>query len=176
MALTYSSVVKIGRQSWRYSWAATTAPYRVYLRGALIATTAAVEYDIEEAGATDEPPILEILDATEGAAETVTYPHHAVLQWRGDETASIYRVQEYIESAWTTRETVLETGVGYYHYTTEQLADVSTHLWRVQAIDDYNNASAALAFSVRIARNPDAPDITVTYDAVNEELDIAANA
>ena len=174
--ITFTTINQIGQQTWKFAWTATTAPYRVYYKGVLIDTITTNEHTLEISGATTEPPMIEILDATETDDPlTVQYFPRMTLQWHGSSDASHYRVQEYSEAAWVTRTRIQESGQGYYQYRTGQAADMTTHTWRVIAVDQFSNDSSALSLSMRMVRNPSPPAITMAYDDVDGEVDIAAS-
>jgi len=168
-------VEKIGAQSWRYTWAEGLSPYSIWYKGILWDRVDATEYIIEETGAANEPPAIEVLDSSPGAtAEQELYPPLLILQWRGVDGVDRYQIQEKVFGTWTTRHTVLETGLGYYQYKTPALADVTLAKWRVRAIDEWDNPSAALNFDAFIVSNPEPPAITMTYDSGTGLVTIAS--
>lgn len=173
--IIFSFIEKIGPSSWRFAWSATTGPYRVYLDGRLIDTITAVEYDYEGYTWGSFPPPLEVLDANDSTTpQNLDYPPRLWLQWRGVTDAEYYVVEYYSGSAWTRVNLQMpETGAGYYKYQTPALADVTTAQWRVLAVDAYQNESDPLTFSALIVRNPDTPDVTMTYSAVTGNVTIA---
>ncbi len=175
MPIAFTNITKVGSQSWRFEWAATTSPYRVYWNGTLLDTVTALEYIIEENGYLTEPPALEVLDANDtDDAENIAYPPRLVIQWRQVSDVLSYGVREKVGATWTARATVGENNLGYYRHETPALDDITTADWRVVAIDSLGNESDPLEFDAFVVRNPDPPDITITYDPVNEELDVAA--
>jgi len=175
MSIAVTSIRKVGVISWEYSWSATTAPYRVYHRGRLIESVTDTEYVIEYPGATAEPPILEILDANDtGQAGQMQYSPRMTLQWRAVDGAERYRIKRYVDAAWETIAHVYESGAGYYTYQSDVLDDLADELWRVVALDEYDNETDDIEFVVTIVRNPDAPEIAMSYDKPNSEIDIEA--
>jgi len=151
------------------------SPYSIWYKGILWDRVDATEYIIEETGAANEPPAIEVLDSSPGAtAEQELYPPLLILQWRGVDGVDRYQIQEKVFGTWTTRHTVLETGLGYYQYKTPALADVTLAKWRVRAIDEWDNPSAALNFDAFIVSNPEPPAITMTYDSGTGLVTIAS--
>lgn len=163
--MLFSDIKKIASNTWRFSWASGTAPYRVYLRGKLLATISAEFYEIEELGAADEPPPLEVLDAAGAASpDSVLNPCRAILQWRAVSAAKYYVVRELVSASWQKRAQIQEVGCGYYSFESAALADGSATSWRVVAIDALGNESAPVAFSVTTVRNPEPPEVSLAYD------------
>jgi len=150
------------------------APYSVYYKGVLWASTTNQYYEITEAGATDEPPALEIRSfGQEGVASNIRYPSRFVIQWRGTTTAYMYVVQEYYGGAWVERERFEENQRGYYKYMTKHLPDVTLAKWRVLAEDQYGNQSAALPFEGLVVSNPPPPAVEMSYDDVTGLLTVS---
>jgi hypothetical protein len=173
--ITFSLIEKTGAASWHFEWTATTAPYRIYLDGRLVSTVTSAEYDYEGRAYGTYPPPLEVLDANDSTtAQNLDYSPRLTLQWRGVTGTAYYVVEYYADAAWTRVDLQIpETGFGYYNYQTPVLTDVTTAQWRVLAVDAYANESDPLAFSALIVRNPDTPDVTMTYSAVSGNVTIA---
>jgi len=172
------TIEKVGYRAWYYSWSGT-APYRVYYKGRLFETTDNAYITMEDSGAetesTNEPPVIEVLDANDtDTAENLLYPPCLAIQWRGTTTADYYIVEEYSGGEWVERFTANESGAGYYLVNTSPISDLSNSQWRVTAVDTYGNETTPVSYTRYIVRNPAAPQISITYDDVDGEIDIEA--
>ncbi len=173
MSIAFDGIEQIGGTRWRYTWTATTSPYRVYYRGELRETVTDTEYTIAASDASSEPPVIEVLDASDtDPPEMLKYPPRLALQWRGVEGAAAYLLYRYEDTAWVHRATVLESGRGYYEHVTDVVDDLSIADWAVYAVSAKDNSSYPVEVSGRIVRNPDPPEVTMTYDKPNSEIDI----
>lgn len=166
MAERIQSITRAGSTSWSCALSGT-APWRVYKDGVLLETVAFTPFVVEGTD-TEEPPAVEVLDATDTQTpDMLAYPQFARLQWRGYATADYYKVERYESGAWGAVATVRETGRGYYAYTTPVLPDGTEVDYRITAIDEGGNASTAAEMKITLHRNPDPPSITATYAGGN---------
>lgn len=164
MPIAFTTVEKVGYQKWKFSWAATTSPYRIYADGVLVDTITDAEYEYEQTGFTNVQPNVQVLDANDtDPSDIVAYPWRISMQWRWVEEAESYQVDEYDSGTWKKRGVVREDDSGYYTFESPSLEDVTSSQWRVRAIDAYGNYSSALSFEFFIARNPDPPDVDLSY-------------
>jgi len=167
----FDSIKQTGAMSWRFTWTATTGPYKVYLDGEMIDEVTDAEY--EYAGSVDAPDI-EVVDANETTIYNVEYPARAVIQWRTVTGAAYYLVQENVSGTWTTRARPKENNSGYYKFTSRALEDVTSHSFRVYAVDEYGNKSSALSFTFFAVRVPSAPDVTIDYNEDTDQVEVSA--
>ena len=158
------TVVKQSDGSWLYTWTAGSPEYRIYLDGVLIDTTSAQEYEFYGAGYDNTPPPIEITSSGI-TAETELYRAVAVLQWRYVDGAFEYWVQKYTGGAWVQQSRIPEIGAGYYKFVTPIQDDCTETSWRVLAVDENGIEGDAVIFTFTLARNPDEPDITMSYDS-----------
>lgn len=168
----FTSIEQTGAASWRFTWAATTGPYTIYLDGELIESTTDTEYTYT--GSTSAPD-LEVADANETTIYNVEYPARAAIQWRGVSGAEYYLVQENVSGTWTTRARVKENNSGYYKFTSRALEDVTSHSFRVYAVDTYGNQSSALSFTFFAVRVPPAPDVSIDYNESTDQVEVTAS-
>jgi hypothetical protein len=159
---------------WRATWAAATAPYRIYRDGVLIesaqydeelqddATTEQTEWLFVEAD-TIAPPNVEVLSSTDGEAVSVRYPSRLTLQWRGHEDDDEYVIEQYESAAWAEVARVLGDGERYYRYETLSQDDGSTAQFRVQARDARGTESLRAAMTVEHVCIPAPPTFTMTW-------------
>jgi len=178
---TITSITKTSARGWRFQWAGT-APFRLYLNGEYLTgqTTTDTSYEVDNLSPLDittmdpnEPPPLEVLDATETAdAANVTYTPIATLQWRGSTLAAYYMVQESVDGVWVDRNYQTESNKGYYQYDTPALDDGQSNNWQVLAFDAYDVEGGALPFQFLIVRNPAPPRVTMQYNEATGNLDI----
>ncbi|MCP4539828.1 MAG: hypothetical protein GY832_22035 [Chloroflexi bacterium] len=166
MAASITAVEKTGGSSWTYYYTGTS-PFSLYQDGKLIEglTTEETEWQAFDVNDSNEPPALEIQDDTESDPESLAYPPYAILQWRFVSDAQYYRVDQYVAAAWTAVQVKREEGWGYYQYESGALDDITTHQFRVYAVDEDGNDGTALPFDIHIIRNPERPSITGTYAA-----------
>ena len=169
MAGTITDVEKVGSYSFKYTWSGTS-PYDSWVDGyayftGTTQTSAIIELGTS-GGSETEPPALELQDSTDtNTAENILYPPYLTLQWRGSTDNLCYRVQESVSAVWTTRANVSEIGLAYYKWATDLLADVTTHSWRVVAVDDRGYESTAVNLSAFMVRNPAPPVINMSYSS-----------
>lgn len=158
------TVKKIGSASYEYSWSGTS-PYDVYQDGDEVLFQTTDTSLIVHAPDSLEPPALEIFDADDTTTpESLLYPPRATLQWRGVSQAEHYRVEQFVDAAWATQVPVIvEREQGYIQWTTDALADVTTHQFRVIAVDAFDYESEPLPFDIFINRNPPPPSINMVY-------------
>jgi len=163
MTVTVNQPSPINATTWRITWSSdlTDPEYRIYQDGLLAATTGAEEWIATVPAG--EALLLEILDDPD-ETPTTAYPGKITIGWWAVSGAASYRVDEYIEGAWTARATLLETGLGYYRWDSRYLEDVTTHQFRVVPITAFGNDGAAAVFSVLMVRHPDVPSVAYTYD------------
>lgn len=149
---------------WTFSWDADSGvSYEVWLNGVLLATVDEGEYECSYPGYSDTPPPLEIVE--ENTAESEIYPPFLQLQWRRVAGAAAYKVEEYVDAAWVTRRTIIDTGAEYYLYQTPVLLDGTEAIWRVSALDTTGDAGTAVSFTMEMCCNPAEPAVEMDYDS-----------
>jgi hypothetical protein len=116
---------------------------------------------------------FEVLDKS-CSIPALAFPGRATLNWRAKTDANKYRIEEYVSAAWTERITINSNGSGSYVWTSRYLEDVTTHQFRIIPIDASGNDGTALTFSMYLARVPDVPLVTYTYDSGTGKVTIAA--
>jgi hypothetical protein len=184
MACLYSSISKVGSVEY-YAVLSGNDPFDLYVDGVLqsqnmlFADPVSGHTTNEEYwyfnGDAYEPDAAELRDAdSTGTAESVLYPPYLILQWRGDDDAESYLIQQYVDSAWSDIANVAEDNKGYYQYQTVALTDATTHQWRVLPVDHYGNEGTPVQFDMFLVRNPDTPSYAVTWDAGTNEIVVSA--
>ena len=174
MPATITAITKVSGAGWQYTWTGGTAPYRLVKDGLPYRERYDLTDIILNGTDTGEPPVLEVLDATETQSVTELFPPYDLLQWRGNTVAVKYRVDQYVGAAWVELGIVKESGLGYYQYPTVVQADGATATYRVVAVDSEGNESDAAQLSRFTIRHPDPPRIAMTYAAGN--VTVAARA
>lgn len=180
MAASITSVTKIAPLTWRYAWSGT-APFYVIRNGRLVhpfgTTKTSWIFQNED---NEEPPVVEVYDSTEAsmAADQLVNPPYALLQWWHATGAAYYVVQEQDNASgvatWTNRPPiVIDKGVGYYTFSTGTLDDETPTSFRVIAYD-VNGETATIGFDIVMVRNPDAPSISLSYNAATGNLTASA--
>lgn len=149
---------------WLVTWSPGTAPYSVWLDGILLGTTDEEEYLIEDPDYDDVAPAVEVLNDGE-VGESETYPPFVRLQWRGNQVAESYEVQQLVGVEWKQKAVVAEDGSGYYSWESLPLEDEAVEQFRVVASDVIGNEGTPVAFSIEVCRNPAPPIIAVAIDS-----------
>lgn len=152
MSVSNLSASYLDSTSARVTWSGGTAPYRVFVDGALTLTTADTACTLIVAAG----DLIEVRDATE--SDPVSRPARARIYWRSVVGAEQYRVYEYVDSAWTLRATVTDDGRGHFNWTSRRLEDATTHNFKVTALDSIGNESTGDAISLYLVRVPDPPE------------------
>ncbi len=141
MAALITDATRTGATSYRYTWSGT-APFNVYAYGQLyLANTDQTQLDItwstDTAAHRLDPPPIEVIDSTETAValKQVLHPPTAEVQFRGQTTASYYKVEVSDDggSNWSDKS-VPEEGRGYYRVPF-YIADTASLQFRVSAYD-----------------------------------------
>ena len=102
----------------------------------------------------------------------------AKLQWFLDESAAnnydYVLVEENIATVWTQRAKIHVSTLAWYTFWSRFLEDDTSHQFRITPYAKDGNAATATAITVHVVRIPDAPSVTITYNAVGRTLTIAA--
>lgn len=172
---TLNTPQRLDNGLWLFSWTGT-APFRVfnYERMEYEFTSTDQTEAIIEGSSDIEPPALEVFDSTETQTpDGVLYPNLVTLQWRGYKYAESYTIQLDSGAGYVDVWTVLESGRGYYTYTTTALEDGDTASYRV-VMEDLSGATSNTDFDIVIATLPVTPLLTYTYSAGTGNLTIDA--
>lgn len=193
---TITSIAKLDDGQWLYTYSGT-APFRLYSDGRYLLgqptndTQIVLEGTRERVGLqrdwrdasftigtptdTEEPPPLEVLDANDTEdALNIQFPPRMRLQWRGNSDADFYQIEEQIDSVWTLKGVVKESGQGYYFYTTDALTDGTTYNYRVLPVDAAENEGTPITYSAAVVRNPAPPRISISYDSSSNTITASA--
>ena len=162
--MTALTVSRIGSTTWQYDWTAGSAPYTVYFHGLPVTSGTATTYSMDFSDAT-WPPDIEVVDASETCQQAL-YPGRLLLQWQRVDGAIGYRVEQYLDSAWTRVARLGQVDTSeYIHLTSRWLDDSADAAFRVYAVDQYENLSAALEITHMIVRHPDSPAVELANTA-----------
>lgn len=154
--------------SWAFTWPAGTSPYSVWLDGIRVASGLTTEsYQHSDPDYIDTPPPLEVLEDGD-TAENYLYPPIVRLQWRGDQNAAGYIVEQYISDEWVRVAQVIEDRKGYYLWTSEALTDDAVHQFRVYAVSLQGGETTPISFGIEIARNPAPPSVSYSVDTAGD--------
>lgn len=175
MAISAFTTEKTGSAAWLYEWTGTS-PFDVYRDdGELLLKQTTLTSLTVEGPDLLEPPALLVRDASDtGLAEIVEFSPRVTIQWRGESTASFYKVQQFVDAAWVNRKVVVEAGLGYYRDETLALTDVTTASLRVISFDEEGNESEPLLVDVFVVRNPPPPSISISYSSGTGLITVAA--
>ena len=159
--ITTATATRQPSGKWLFTWPVSLPPYAVWLDGIELSkglTEESFEYDGVDYP--DKAPPIEIIETGE-VAENKTNPPVAVIQWRGLSGAIAYEVEQEIASVFVVQVSAMERGLGYYSWTSEALADVTLHKFKVLAIDAAGNEGVAIPFEMTIVRNPPPPAVDI---------------
>lgn len=163
--ITDHSVAREPSGTWLFTWPAGISPYSIWLDGEeLVASQTALFYEYEGTDFPDEAPPLEILEDGD-VAENETFPPHAIVQWRSDQAAAAYEVQQKIDSVFIVVVAIMERGEGYLSWISPPLDDVTVHDFRVLALDAGGNEGPTVPSAITIVRNPPPPSVSVAVVA-----------
>ena len=157
--LSIVSIERTSKGSWIFIWVGT-GPFEIWLDGILIEETSELEYEFLQSGYPVFPPPLEIVEAD---SESEDNPPFLIIQWRGNQYASAYLVEQYVDGEWVERKFLTEVKAGYYQVQTGPLADQELSQWRVRAVDAYGNYGPPLELSKEITRNPPQPSVIIDF-------------
>jgi hypothetical protein len=173
MTVTFEDPVPAGPYTWLLRWSSDQSDpsYRVFRNGVYQYTTGRNKLIVtaREAEATD----IDVLDsATEQPAPSMG--SDALLGWNAVSGAEAYRIERYVDSAWTLIAEV-DSDKTRFHYRTPPLShSLSAHQFRVTSIGTNKNESSPLAVNVMIIRRPDPPDVGYTFSDSTKKVTVAA--
>jgi len=164
MAYSLLSLTHEGVGDWRFEFDGTE-PFRLVRDGITIDNAYAGKVFILR-GTVDDPPPLEILDATESSQETESekQPPYMCLQWNPSPNASYYRIDVFIGVDWYEFDQVVEDAfTQYYKYNTPKQQSFALKKWRVVAVDASGSEAHPVQFTALLFRNSDPPEVDVVY-------------
>ena len=173
MAVTITDKTRYDANTWRIDWSSDlggTPTFYVYRNGILVEQTTRTwtQFYVEPSASID----IEVLDTTD--APQAGYPDRAELIWEHVTDALKYKVEEYIASVWTERQTLLATGATYYLWESRRLEDATTHQFRVTALGAGDIEGTSQTFAIEMVRRPDLLDVTYSYDSGLQQIMVAA--
>jgi len=158
----------------RYTWSGM-APFDVWMHGEKVIDQSDSAMFVAESPLSPGHAAIEVRDADSiGEPESLQFSPRLRLQWRGQRDAAYYLIQRYDGSAWETRQIAVETGRGYYRFSTTAEADGATVQWRVVAEDAEGNQGEVAGLTRMVVCNPVAAAVVGTYDDGTGDLTIAA--
>lgn len=168
MTVTYQDPVRIDATAFLLRFSSDVAvpvPFRVYVDRLLVrewdSTSQSAEY-VLTVGA-NQTPFIEVLDKACDIPQ-LAFPGKVTLHWLREGTAVEYRIEELVSAVWTDRGSLFDNGEPSYTWDTRWLEDVTTHQFRVIAIDAAGNEGTATTYSVQMVRHPDPPNVTYAYN------------
>jgi hypothetical protein len=170
------TATRTGTYAVRYDWTGT-APFDVWQDGIrVLSGTTLTTYTAQTTDGTSNPlPAVEITDVTDTAlAESERFSPRVKFQWRGQSDASYYRIQQYLDSEWTSIGMVKENGTGYYSWESTAQTDGSSAQFRVVPYDTRGYDGLPLTITHAVVCNPAPPAVSYSYSAGTGLLTIAA--
>jgi hypothetical protein len=149
----------------RYVWASDLEDptFRVFRDGQLLTTMKATEFLLQAQD--NQFAHVNVLDDDDEDAE----PDRETfwrwrLQWNAVEDAAQYRIEQYIDAAWSFLKLINDTGQAQYEYTTGVLDDSSTSQFRVVPIDAMGNDGTPATLDLFPIHRPAMPMLSMVYD------------
>jgi len=139
MSITYTDPEQVDAYTWRLAWTSSlgdgTTCY-VYRDGELFASGPITSVLVRVV--TGEYYTWDVIDDLDDAPHYL-YPGTMLLAWTETAATDHYRVEEYVNAAWTLRAAVRDTGQGYYTWRTRYLEDDTTHQFRIVPVGTNGN-------------------------------------
>jgi len=162
MSVAGLKVERILGATWRFTWDAGTPDYEIWLDGIVIDTVTPESFDFELPGFNVTPPPLEIVEVSD-VPDSEIRPPFLILQWREIALATSYSVEFLVGSVFEKQKFVYPKGSGYLRFQTPAQVDATEVIWRIRAMDDAGNFGVEVPFTIDIVKNPDPPDVSITY-------------
>ena len=177
MAITYNKPKRVDAVAWEFSGTSSATPpvpFRIYANGEKVADYSSANQAWSKVlhVPSGEGMLVEVLDNA-SAVPSPAFPGRVVINWVAVENATNYRVEEYVSAAWTEVITYAANGRSTFSHKSRWLEDQTTHQFRVIPISGAGNEGTALTFSFAMVRHPDSPQVTYTYNALNDKVTIA---
>lgn len=149
-----------------------TVYYHWYLDGSYVGVT--TDGSRSFSSAVGGQARVEVIDTTDAGFDPIAnapdgYPSRYTVHWArsSDTTAALYRVEQRQDGgSWESIGSVDHDPDRWsYSLLTGVLVDLSVYEWRVVAVDAAGNDGSIVSIGpLNVARSPDAPDFTVSFD------------
>lgn len=161
--------------TYKFTWSSglPTPTYYIYRDGQALTPGGTTETELIVSVRSGETVVIEVLDDA-GALPQRVFSGRATLGWHPSVGAEKYRVEEYVASAWVLRQTVFETGLGWYTWQSEMLADSSAHQFRAVPVGTNGVDGMPITFDIYMARHPDPAEAAQSYDSGTGQLTFSA--
>ncbi len=178
MAVTLNPPELLSRgveDTYRFTWSSDlpTPTFYIYRDGVALTPGGTTETELIVPVLSGESAIIEVLDDA-GALPERVFSGRATLGWHPSTGAEKYRVEEYVASVWVLRQTVFETGRGWYTWQSEVLADSSAHQFRAVPVGGNGVDGMPIAFDLYMVRHPDPAEAVQSYSPGTGELTFSA--
>lgn len=178
VTITKSDIIRIDDTAVRLKWTSdATLPitFRVWQNGVRIANfvspTAGAFIDLHVP--IGESHAVEVFDKACSVPKPA-FPGRFTLHWTAIAGATSYRIEELVSAVWTLRATQSDDGRQAWTFLSRWLEDVTTHGFRIIAVDAAGNLGTALTFSVEMVRTPDLPEVSYVWSAGTGRITVAA--
>ena len=172
MAVTINKPVNTGGNTWLLVWSSGLEDpvFHVYRDGLFLYSTSRTSGVFVA-----RPSDTLVIEVRDDAAIAETAAETAVdFSWQAVSGADKYRVEEYVDAAWVPRVIIADEGLESHRYRTARLGDGTTQQFRVTPIATDGNEGTPSTFNVAIARIPDPPAVTFTYDDETNKVTVEA--
>jgi len=160
MAVSNLSATQLGGDAYRLSWSGTVgATFVAYSGGVEVWRGKATSVDL----ALVSMSTVEVVESTETASGT--WPARLTLSWHRVADAEYYRIDEYVDAAWTERARRTDTDATDYTWTTRVLEDETDHNFRIVPVDAAGNDGTAEELTAYMVRVPDVPSVSGLFSA-----------
>lgn len=136
--------------------------FYVWVDGALVGSTTGGFMDVQVG--VGRVAQVDVFDDS-GDVPAAFFPSTVTLRWEGTADSALYRVEQWVDSAWRILTQIPDVGSGLRRWSSPPLADGVVHTFRVVPVDGAGRDGVAREFSGVMCRWPDAPDGTVTVEA-----------
>lgn len=147
-------------------------PFRVYVDGVLVKTTYQ-RRAILHVGP-EEFPTFDVLTDEESAELADARSARLVLQWNAAALADYYTVKQYVGGQWVTVTEIPAEGRQHFTFVTDALADDTEHRFKVYPMRTGGAAGAELSITRHQIRDPDPPDVELSYNDTAGTVTISA--
>ena len=163
MTVTINEPQQLDSRTWLITWSSDLQDptFRVFKDGSLIKTTQETQMQFQlEPG---ENLVIEVLDDITDTPSTA-FSGKLTLSWNAVANTEKYQIEEFVNSAWTRRATIIDQGQGSFQWVTRFLEDVTIHQFRIVPVGLNGNLGTPITLSALMVRHPDIPAQTMAYD------------
>lgn len=175
MTVTINDPVDLRDGVWLVEWSSdlgSDTVFYVYVDGDLYAVTQLTWMTFSTSGST-ESMVIKVLDEVAGADDPA-WGARALMAWYAVAGTDYYLVEEYVASAWTEVQRIVDRGEGYFRWESRVLEDITTHQFRVTAMGTNGNLGTPTSLTILAVRHPNPPNVAFAWDDATQVVTISA--